>query len=180
MQYQGLEDQLIVNRGIVPLARELNLPLVATNDVHYLRQGDSQPHDILLCIGTGKTVNDAQRMRYTGDQFFLKTPDQMAVVFKDHLDALKNTLLVAERCNVTIPKGQNHLPTFGVPEGFTIDSYFEHIVREGFAQRLPRLRQLAEQGRLRRTLDEYERRLEFEIEMIKKTGFQGYLLIVWD
>ena len=180
MQYQGLEEQLVVNRGIVPLAKELNLPLVATNDVHYLRQGDAQPHDILLCIGTGKTVNDAQRMRYTGDQFFLKTADQMSVVFKDHLEALKNTMRIAERCDVTIPKGQNHLPTFGVPEGYTIDSYFEHVAREGFAQRMTRLRQLASDGHLRHTIDEYDRRLEYEIEMIKKMGFPGYLLIVWD
>src|SRR4249919_1123793 len=180
MQYQGIEEQKIVNRGLVPLARELELPLVATNDVHYLRQGDYQPHDILLCIGTGKTVNDAQRLRYTGDQFFLKTAEQMAAVFQDHPDALRNTMLVAERCNVTIPKGQNHLPTFGVPDGFTIDSYFEHVARDGFAQRLPRLRELAAWGHLRHTLDEYERRLEYEIEMIKKMGFPVYLLIVWD
>src|SRR5688572_30650625 len=124
MQYQGIEEQKVVNRGLLPLARELNLRLVATNDVHYLRQGDSQPHDILLCIGTGKTVNDAQRLRYTGDQFFLKTPQQMAAVFGDHPEALRNTLLVAERCNVTIPRGENHLPSFGVPEGFTLDQYF--------------------------------------------------------
>jgi DNA polymerase-3 subunit alpha len=180
MQYQGIEEQLVVNRGILPLAHELNLPVVATNDVHYLRQGDASPHDVLLCIGTGKTVNDAHRLRYHGDQFFLKTPEQMAAVFGDHPDALRNTLLVAERCNVTIPKGQNHLPTFGVPEGFTIDSYFEHVVREGYAQRLPRLRELAAAGRLRRAIDEYDRRLDYEIEMIKKMGFPGYLLIVWD
>ena len=180
MQYQGIEEQKIVNRGLLPLAKDLNLPLVVTNDVHYLKQGDHQPHDILLCIGTGKTVNDTQRLRYTGDQFFLKTAEQMGSVFQDHPEGLKNTLLIAERCNVTIPKGQNHLPTFGVPDGFTTDTYFEHIVREGFLQRLQRLRQLAQQGKLRHTIDEYERRLDFEIEMIKKTGFQGYLLIVWD
>src|SRR5688572_31783359 len=114
MQYQGIDEQKTVIKGIVPLARELNLPLIATNDVHYLRQGDYQPHDILLCIGTGKTVKDAQRLRYTGDQFFLKTAQQMAAVFNDYPEALKNTLLVAERCNVTIPKGQNHLPSFAV------------------------------------------------------------------
>ena len=122
MQYQGIEEQRTVNRGILPLARELNLPLVATNDVHYLRQGDASPHDVLLCIGTGKTVNDAQRLRYHGDQFFLKTPEQMAAVFGDHPEAMRNTLLIAERCNVTIPKGQNHLPSFGVPDGFTLDA----------------------------------------------------------
>src|SRR6187401_1949463 len=180
MQYQGIEEQKIVNRGIVPLARDLELPLVATNDVHYLRQGDYQPHDILLCIGTGKTVNDAQRLRYTGDQFFLKTPEQMAAVFKDHPEALRNTMLVAERCNVTIPKGQNHLPSFGVPDGFTLDAYFEHVAREGFAQRMSRLQQLASSGRVRQSVDEYARRLEYEIEMIHKMGYAGYFLIVWD
>ena len=180
MQYQGIEEQKVVNRGIVPLARDLGLPLVATNDVHYLRQGDYQPHDILLCIGTGKTVNDAQRLRYTGDQFFLKTAEQMASVFKDHPDAVKNTLLVAERCNVTIPKGQNHLPSFGVPEGYTLDQYFEHVAREGFAQRLTRLQQLASAGRLRHPIDEYARRLDYEIEMIRQMGYSGYFLIVWD
>jgi DNA polymerase-3 subunit alpha len=180
MQYQGLEEQKIVNRGILPLARELNLPLVATNDVHYLRQGDSQPHDVLLCIGTGKSVNDAQRLRYHGDQFFLKTAGQMAAVFADHPDALRNTLLVAERCHVEIPKGQNHLPSFGVPEGFTLDRYFEHVARAGFDERLPRLRQLADAGRLRRTIDEYTRRLDYEIAMIKEMGYPGYFLIVWD
>jgi DNA polymerase-3 subunit alpha len=180
MQYQGIEEQKIVNRGLVPLARELELPLVATNDVHYLRQGDSQPHDILLCIGTGKTVNDAQRLRYTGDQFFLKTPEQMGMVFKDHLEALKNTLLIAERCNVTIPKGKNHLPSFDVPEGFTLESYFEHVAREGYAQRLTRLRQYEAEGRLRHPLVEYEARLDYEIAMIKQMGYQGYFLIVWD
>jgi DNA polymerase III subunit alpha len=180
MQYQGIEEQKVVNRGILPLARELNLPLVATNDVHYLRQGDYQPHDILLCIGTGKTVNDAQRLRYTGDQFFLKTAEQMGQVFADHLDALRNTLAIAERCNVTIPKGQNHLPSFGVPDGFTLDQYFEHVVREGFAQRMTRLQQLSTAGRLGHTLEEYVSRLEYELEMIRKMGYVGYFLIVWD
>ena len=180
MQYQGLEEQKIVNQGIVPLARGLQLPLVATNDVHYLRQGDFQPHDVLLCIGTGKTVNDAQRLRYHGDQFFLKTPQQMAGVFGDYPEALKNTLRIAERCNVTIPKGQNHLPSFAVPAEFTLEGYFEHVAREGFAQRLPRLQQFVAAGRLRHPIDEYVSRLDYEIAMIKKMGYCGYFLIVWD
>jgi DNA polymerase-3 subunit alpha len=180
MQYQGIEEQKVVNRGIVPLARELGLKLVATNDVHYLRQGDYQPHDILLCIGTGKTVNDAQRLRYTGDQFFLKTADQMAAVFGDYPEALRNTLLISERCNVTIPQGQSHLPSFGVPAPFTLDEYFEHVAREGFAQRLPRLQQLWAAGRLHHPLEEYESRLDYEIAMIRTMGYSGYLLIVWD
>src|SRR5688572_28001623 len=180
MQYQGIEDQKVVNKGILPLARELNLPLVATNDVHYLRQGDSQPHDILLCIGTGKTVNDAQRLRYTGDQFFLKTAEQMQAVFRDHPDALSNTARIAERCDVLIPEDVNHLPVFDVPPGSTPDEYFEQVVRDGFEKRLARLRQLGGEGRLRHTIDEYERRLEYEIEMVKRMGYGGYFLIVWD
>src|SRR5687768_4079713 len=180
MQYQGIEEQKVVNKGILPLARELNLPLVATNDVHYLRQGDSQPHDILLCIGTGKTVNDAQRLRYTGDQFFLKTAEQMQAVFRDHPDALSNTARIAERCDVLIPEDVNHLPVFDVPPGSTPDEYFEQVVRDGFEKRLARLRQLAGEGRLRHTIDEYERRLEYEIEMVKRMGYGGYFLIVWD
>jgi DNA polymerase III subunit alpha len=180
MQYQGIEEQKTVNKGILPIAKNLDLNIVCTNDVHYLRQGDHQPHDVLLCIGTGKTVNDAQRLRYTGDQFFLKTGDQMAQVFKDHPNALKNTLLIAERCNVTIPKGQNHLPSFGVPEGMTIDQYFEQVARDGWKQRLSRLLQLQAAGSLRHPIEQYERRLEYEIAMIKQMGFPGYLLIVWD
>jgi DNA polymerase-3 subunit alpha len=125
-------------------------------------------------------VNDAQRLRYTGDQFFLKTAEQMAAVFAGHPDALRNTLLVAERCNVTIPKGQNHLPSFDVPAMFTLDEYFEQVARDGFAQRLARLSQLAAGGQLRHTIDEYERRLEYEIDVIKKMGYPGYFLIVWD
>jgi DNA polymerase-3 subunit alpha len=180
MQYQGIEEQKIVNRGIIPLANELNLPLVCTNDVHYLRQGDVVPHDVLLCIGTGKTVNDTQRLRYTGDQFFLKTPEQMAAVFRDTPQALRNTMLIAERCNVTIPKGQNHLPSFGVPEGLSLEQYFEQVAREGWAHRLLRLHQLQAAGSLRHPIEDYERRLEYEIEMIKQMGYTGYFLIVWD
>jgi DNA polymerase-3 subunit alpha len=180
MQYQGIDDQRLVNTGLLPIASDLGLPLVCTNDVHYLRHGDHKPHDILLCIGTGKSVHDAHRLRYHGDQFFLKSAEQMAQVFGDYPQALANTLLIAERCDVAIPSGESHLPRFDVPEGFTADSYFEHIVREGFQERLPRLRQLAAAGRLRHTIEEYERRLDYELDVIRRTGFQGYLLIVWD
>ncbi len=180
MQYQGIEEQRIVNNGLLPIARDLGMPLVCTNDVHYLKHGDHKPHDILLCIGTGKGVNDEHRLRYHGDQFFLKSAEEMVRVFGDYPEALANTLLIAERCDVTIPSGTNHLPNFDVPAGFTTDTYFEHIVREGFKERLPRLQHLAAAGRLKYTIDEYERRLEYELEVIRKTGFQGYLLIVWD
>src|SRR5918998_1680475 len=124
MQFQGIDEQRIVNTGLVPIARDLGMPLVCTNDVHYLREGDHKPHDILLCIGTGKSVNDEQRLRYHADQFFLKTAAQMAEIFKDYPDALANTMRIAERVNVDIPAGAHHLPKFDVPEGFDIDGYF--------------------------------------------------------
>jgi DNA polymerase-3 subunit alpha len=180
MQYQGLEEQRIVNNGLLPIARDLGMPLVATNDVHYLREGDHKPHDILLCIGTGKSVNDAQRLRYHGDQFFMKSAEQMAAIFKDFPEALTNTLRIAERCNVEIKSGVNHLPKFDVPEGYTLDGYFEHVVREGFRERLVRLRALEAAGKLRHSISEYEQRLAYEIEMIKRMGYPGYFLIVWD
>jgi DNA polymerase-3 subunit alpha len=180
MQFQGIDEQRIVNTGLLPIARDLHMPLVTTNDVHYLRHGDHKPHDILLCIGTGKSVNDENRLKYHGDQFFLKTAAQMAEVFGDYPEAMKNTLLIAERCNVTIPQGENHLPKFAVPEGYTLDDYFEHVVRKGYATRLDRLRQLAAGDQLRHTIAEYDERLAYEIAMIKKMEYPGYFLIVWD
>ncbi len=180
MQFQGIDEQRVVNTGLLPIARDLNMPLVCTNDVHYLRQDDHKPHDILLCIGTGKSVNDEQRLRYHGDQFFLKTAEQMAEIFKDHPDAVANTLRIAERCDVEIKGGENHLPKFDVPDGYTLDEYFERMVRQGFADRLTRLRQLADDGKLRHSIAEYEQRLSYEIEMIKQMGYPGYFLIVWD
>jgi DNA polymerase-3 subunit alpha len=180
MQWHGIEEQQVVNSGLPGLARDLGLPLVCTNDVHYLRESDAHAHDVLLCIGTGKAYTDPKRLRYDSRNFFLKTADQMAAAFGDYPDALRNTLAIAERCNVLLPSGTNHLPTFAVPDGFTTDTYFEHVVREGFKERLPRLKQLAAAGRLKHTIDEYERRLDYELDVIRKTGFQGYLLIVWD
>jgi DNA polymerase-3 subunit alpha len=180
MQFQGIDEQRIVNTGLLPIARDLALPLVCTNDVHYLRQNDHKPHDILLCIGTGKSVNDAQRLRYHGDQFFLKTGAEMASIFTDHPEALKNTLRIAERVDVEIPSGQNHLPKFDVPVGFTLDGYFEHVTRQGFGQRLVRLRQLEAEGRLGHPITAYEQRLAYEIAMIERMGYPGYFLIVWD
>jgi len=180
MQYQGIEEQRIVNNGLLPIARDLGMPLVCTNDVHYLKHGDDKPHDILLCIGTGKGVNYAHRLRYHGDQFYLKSADEMAQVFGDYPEAMSNTLLIAERCHVEIPKGENHLPNFEVPDGFTLDGYFEHEVRRGFAQRLPRLLQLEADGALRHPMADYETRLTYEVAMIKQMGYPGYFLIVWD
>ncbi len=180
MQDQGIPEQRIVNTGLAPIAADLGLPLVCTNDVHYLRQGDSQAHDVLLCIGTGKTVPDTQRLRYHGDQFYLKTPAEMADVFRECPDALRNTVRIAERCRVDLGEAENNLPNFEVPAPYDLDEYFEHIVRAGFAQRLDRLQGLASRGVLHHTVDEYERRLAYEIEMIKRMKYPGYFLIVWD
>src|SRR4051794_20778629 len=180
MQWHGIEEQKIVNSSLPALAKNLGLPLVCTNDVHYLRESDHHPHDILLCIGTGKAFSDPKRLRYDARQFFLKTPAEMAEIFNDHPDALRNTMRIAERCNVVLEQGKNYLPNFDVPEGYTLDAYFEHATREGFMQRLPRLKQLLSAGRLRHTIEDYETRLSYEIEMIKTMKYPGYFLIVWD
>jgi DNA polymerase III subunit alpha len=180
MQYQGIDEQRTVNTGLGPIARDLGLPLVCTNDVHYLQNSDHRPHDVLLCIGTGKTVNDADRLRYHGDQFYLKTAQEMAAVFGDFPEAMANTVRIAERCRVDLSETVNHLPNFDVPDGYTLDAYFERIVREGFEYRLPRLKDLQARGILRHTIDEYERRLGYEVEMIKQMKYPGYFLIVWD
>jgi DNA polymerase-3 subunit alpha len=180
MQWHGIEDQRTVNAGLPAIARDLGLPLVCTNDVHYLRESDAHPHDVLLCIGTGKAFSDPKRLRYDATQFFLKTADEMAEVFKDFPDARANTMRIAERCDVRLADGENFLPNFDVPPPFTLDDYFEHVVRQGFGDRLPRLKQLAATGALRHSIDEYERRLSYEIDMIKQMKYPGYFLIVWD
>src|SRR3989441_221792 len=180
MQWHGIDEQRVVNSGLPAIARDLALPLVCTNDVHYLLEADAHPHDILLCIGTGKAVSDPKRLRYEAKQFFLKSPAEMAEAFKDFPDALANSVRIAERCDVRLAEGENFLPNFDVPAGFTVDEYFEHVVREGFRERLSRLKQLASTGALRHTIDEYERRLSYEIEMIKQMKYPGYFLVVWD
>src|SRR6476660_6075791 len=180
LQWHGIEDQRVVNPGLPAIARDLNLPLVCTNDVHYVRETDAHPHDILLCIGTGKAYSDPKRMRYESRNFFLKTAEQMAEAFKDYPDALANTVRIAERCDVLLGEGENFLPNFDVPAPYTLDDYFELVVRYGFKDRLTRLRQLADRGTLRHTVDEYERRLSYEIDMIKQMKYPGYFLIVWD
>ena len=180
MQNQGVPEQAKVNAGLVPIARDLGMPLICTNDVHYLRQTDQHPHDILLCIGTGKSASDTKRLKYHGDQFFLKTAEEMWQVFGDYPEALRNTMHVAERCDVTIASGEAHLPNFDVPAGFDVDSYFEHIVRQGFRERMPRWQAMQERGELRQTLAQYEERLAFEIDIIKRMRYPGYFLIVWD
>src|SRR5579863_2989416 len=180
VQDQGLEIDQPVNRELVRLSRESGIPLVATNDCHYLTRADARAQEVLMCIQTGKTMSDPQRMRFATDQFYFKTAEEMAQVFRELPDALERTAAIAERCNVRIDPVRNSFPEFNVPEGHTIDSYFERVAREGFAERVPFLEKLAKQGWLRRPLAEYEQRLSSEIKMIMKMRYAGYFLIVWD
>jgi DNA polymerase-3 subunit alpha len=180
LQFQGIEEQRVVNDGLLPLSRDLGIPLVCTNDVHYLRRDDVRPHDVLLCIGTGRTVNDAERMRYYGDQFYLKTPDEMAAVFGHLPDAMRNTVAIAERCNVDLSDTGPYLPNFQVPDPFTLDGYFEHVVRQGFEMRLARLEEMRAAGSLRHSIEEYRARLQYEIDVIRRMQYSGYFLITWD
>ena len=180
VQDQGIPVEARVNREMVRLSKETGIPLVATNDCHYLTRADAHAQDVLLCIQTGKTMSDPHRMRFATDQFYFKTAHEMARVFADLPDALDRTVAIAERCQVKIERVRNPFPEFQVPEGHTPESYFEKVVREGFQARLMQLEPLAKQGRLRQPLAAYEQRLSGEIEMIKKMRFAGYFLIVWD
>jgi DNA polymerase-3 subunit alpha len=180
IQDQGIEVEKRVNRDLVHLSRETGIPLVATNDCHYLTKSDAHAQEVLLCIQTGKTMSDPQRMRFATDQFYFKTAEEMGQVFRELPDALDRTVAIAERCQVKIERMQNPFPEFQVPEGYTAETYFEKMVRDGFAGRLPQLERLANEGRLRRPIPAYEQRLSDEIEIIKKMRFAGYFLIVWD
>ncbi|MGB0036787.1 MAG: DNA polymerase III subunit alpha [Candidatus Acidiferrales bacterium] len=180
VQDQGIPVETRINRELVALSKETGIPLVATNDTHYLTRADAHAQEVLLCIQTGKTMGDAQRMRFPTDQFYFKTATEMAEVFRELPDALDRTVAIAERCNVKILPVGNPFPEFKVPEGHTADSYFEKVAREGFASRAAQLERLAKENRLRHPLAEYERRLADEIAMIQKMRYAGYFLIVWD
>ena len=180
IQDQGLEIEKGVNRELIRLSKETGIPLVATNDCHYLHHSDAHAQEVLLCIQTGKTMSDEHRMKFATDQFYFKTAEEMAKVFREVPDAVSRTVDIAARCNVKIEHIPNALPEFKVPEGHTPGSYFEKVAREGFAQRVPYLERLAKEGALSNPLAEYERRLSSEIEMIKKMHYEGYFLIVWD
>jgi DNA polymerase-3 subunit alpha len=180
MQDQGLEIEKKVNHSMLRLSRETGIPLVVTNDAHYLSRQDARAQEILLCIQTGKTISDQHRMRFATDQFYFKTAEEMAQVFRELPDALARTTEIAARCHVKIEPVANPFPEFKVPEGHTLDSYFEAVVRQGFARRMEQLERLAALGRVRHQLSEYGQRLAFEIEVIRKMRFSSYFLIVWD
>lgn len=168
LQDHGLKEQLDVNRELIPLAKKLGLPLVATNDVHYNDQEDAAAQDVLVCVQTNTTIHDPKRMKQESDQFYLKSPAEMARLFGETPEALMNTIRIAEMANVDLGFKGYHLPEFDVPEGTTADRY---------------LRQLCEQGAMKHygTLDgEIGERLDYELGVIANMGFTNYFLIVWD
>ncbi len=180
IQDQGLAMEHRIHPGLFQLEKDLGLPLVATNDSHYLCEDDAHAQDVMLCIQTGKSIHDTGRMKFEGTQFFVKSHDEMQRVFKDSPDVLTRTLDIAERCSLRLEKVATPFPQFDVPVGFTIDSYFVHVTREGFARRLEALRPLHEQSRLKHSISDYEQRLERELGIIQQMKFPGYFLIVWD
>jgi DNA polymerase III subunit alpha len=180
IQDQGLEMEHRIHPGLFQLEKDLRLPLVATNDSHYLCEDDAHAQDVMVCIQTGKSIQDTNRMKFEGNQFFVKSHEEMHRVFKHSPEVLSRTLEIAERCSVKLEKVNSPFPHFDVPAGFTLDSYFEHVTREGFARRLEVLRPLDAQGRLKHALADYEQRLAREIAIIQQMKFSGYFLIVWD
>jgi len=181
IQDQGLEQEKRIHADMFKLERELDIPLVATNDSHYLCEDDHTSHDVMLCVQTGSKVQDAKRMRFDGDQFYVKSADEMGRLFPDRLDLLSRTQQIAERCNLKLNKVDNPFPEFAVPAGHSIDSYFEEICREGHKKRLATaIHHLESRGQLRHPLHEYEARLQREIDIIKQMKYSGYFLIVWD
>ncbi len=185
LQDQGLPEQQQINPELIRLARELDLPLIATNDCHYLQQEDARAHDALLCIQTGKGISDPDRMKFPNDQFYVKTPREMWEIFAEVPEALTNTEKIAERCNVVLNFEENHLPHFPVPEGQTLIDFFENVVQAGFERRLEAIRQAApgagaSEWAAKHDPDEYRERLETEMQIIVSMGFAGYFLIVWD
>jgi len=180
IQDQGLEMERRIQSGLFQLEKDLGLPMVATNDSHYLCEDDAHAQDVMLCIQTGKSIQETNRMKFEGTQFYVKNGDEMMRMFKDAPQVLSRTLDIAERCNLRLEKVPSPFPHFDVPDGFTLDSYFEHITRQGFARRMESLRNLAASGRLKHSLADYEQRLARELGIIQQMKFSGYFLIVWD
>ena len=168
LQDHGIREQAIVNQGILRLHEETGLPLVVTNDAHYLRKEDAYAHDVLLCIQTGKTVDDENRMRYEPQNFYLRTTEEMAALFPEYPEAVENTGKIAEMCNIEFTFGKYHLPEFKLPEGYDSFSYFKELCDKGYRERY---------GEGSEAL---RRQLTYEQDMIEKMGFTDYFLIVSD
>lgn len=167
LQDHGMQEQKMVNAQLIRMSEEEMIPLVATNDVHYTYDTDPEAHDILLCIQTGKKLQDENRMRYEGGQYYLKSPEEMAQLFSYIPEAIENTGKIAQRCNVEIEFGVQKLPRFDVPEGFTASEYLERLCEEGLRNRYE-------------NFEEHEERLRYELDTIRQMGYVDYFLIVWD
>ncbi len=167
-----------MNAGLLEIARDLSLPLVATNDCHYLRKEDARAHEVLLCIQTGKTLKDADRMRFSTDEFFFRSAEEMEELFSYCPEALRNTVEVAERCNLDLKLSELQFPEFQVPPGETLDSFLEKSARKGLEERLAEMR--ANGQGPSGSAEFYGQRLQNEVRMIQKMGFSGYFLIVSD
>ncbi|MBE6916738.1 MAG: DNA polymerase III subunit alpha [Ruminococcaceae bacterium] len=168
LQDHGIEEQQAVNQGVQRLARETGLPMIITNDAHYLRREDAEMQDVLLCIQTGKTVDDANRMKFQTEEFYLKSEQELLELFPNLQEALDNTARIADMCNLEFVFNEYHLPSFDVPAGFTNETYFRKLCYEGFEERYDD------------PPEEYLQRLEYEIDVISRMGYVNYYLIVWD
>ena len=168
LQDHGIEEQRPVNQGVERLARETGIPLVVTNDAHYLRKEDAAMQDVLLCVQTGKTVDDENRMKFQTEEFYLKSEEELRRLFPNHDAAFENTVKIADRCNLEFTFHEYHLPSFPVPEGYTNEEYFRELCYDGFRERYADPPQ------------EYLERLEYEIGVISRMGYVNYYLIVWD
>jgi len=183
----GIPEQDIVNDGLIKLARDMRLPLVATNDSHYLNRADAQAHDVLLCIGTGKTVQDTSRMKFMTDEFYVKSAEEMRALFADVPDACDNTLAIAKRIDIRIPEKQFNIPIYPVPPGETsphdgaASLFAADRTPEAYLREVCELGLIARYGNERATSDAVLReRLDYELGVINKMGFPSYFLIVWD
>ncbi|MCA9462151.1 MAG: DNA polymerase III subunit alpha [Nitrospira sp.] len=173
VQANGLDHQRIANQGLVEIHKKLGIPLVGTNDCHYLKKGDARPHEIMLCLQTGKTLKDPNRMKFDTDQLYVKSTDEMVYEFAELPMAVLNTCQIAEQCNLELEFGQSYLPDYHVPEGFTHESYLKHLVEEGLRERL----------RERPTgisAEAYQHRMNTELAVLNTMGYAGYFLVVWD
>lgn len=168
LQDHGISEQTKVNTALLQMSKETGIELVATNDIHYTYKEDAEAHDILLCIQTGKKVQDEDRMRYEGGQYYLKSPEEMQRLFPYAAQALENTGKIAQRCNVEIVFGEQKVPKYEVPQGYTAVSYLTHLCEEGIKRRYPDVTK------------ELRERLEYELKTIENMGYVDYFLIVWD
>jgi len=180
LQDHGLPDQKATNPLLIDLARRLDLPLVATNDIHFARREDAESQDVLVCIQTNRKISDPDRLKFSTDQFYFKSGDEMRELFGDTPEALQNTSRIAARCEFEFPSKKYFLPNFTPPEGKTLSGYFEEIAWEGFRRRMEKRASRAANGEHAHTEAEYEDRLKREIKLIRQMGFEGYFLIVWD